>query len=72
MKHYNTLDGTLPKMEIWGFFGTYLSTQLLSAFMLQHNLWDSVMYLLSAEIKEWCENHPGVCDDYGVLNKSDN
>ena len=66
------LDTALPKMEIWGVFGTYLGAQLFAHFIGTHYLWDSVMYLLSAEIKEWCENHPGVCEDYGVLKPSDN
>ena len=72
VRNYNMADSALPKMEIWGFFGTYLSTQLIASFLGTHYLWDSVMYLLSAEIKEWCEDHPGVCDDYGVLQRSDN
>ena len=72
IKGYSMLDTNLPKMEIWGFFGTFLGSQLFAHFIGTHYLWDSVMYLLSAEIKEWCENHPGVCEDYGVLNKSDN
>ena len=53
--------------EIWWFFGAYLSSQLLFGFIGEHYLMDSIFYLLSSNIKDWCEDHPGVCQDYGVL-----
>merc|ERR1712060_286811 len=63
-----TSHATLMKSEIWGTFGIYTVIQLIASFIGQHYLLDSVMYLLSAEIKEWCEDHPGVCEDYNVLD----
>ena len=72
IKGYNSLDSSIQKKEIWGVTGTYMAIQLVAAFLGQHYLFDSVKYLLSAEIKEWCEEHPGVCDYYGVLSRSDN
>jgi len=64
-------DMYLKKSEIWGVTGTYMGIQVIASWLGQHFLIDSIMYLLSAEIKEWCENHPGVCDDYGVLDKNE-
>ena len=72
IKGYSAYDSTLTKKEIWGVTGTYMAVQVIASFIGQHYLWDSVKYLLSAEIKQWCEDHPGVCDDYGVLERSDN
>ena len=71
IKGYSGYDSTLTKKEIWGVTGTYMAVQVIMSFIGQHYLFDSVKYLLSAEIKEWCEEHPGVCDDYGVLERSD-
>ena len=64
-------DMYLKKSEIWGVTGTYMGIQVIASWLGQHFLFDSIMYLLSAEIKEWCENHPGVCDDYGVLDHAE-
>ena len=72
IRNYSMLDmNHLKKSEIWGVTGTYMGVQVIMAFLGQHYLFDSIMYLLSAEIKEWCENHPGVCDDYGVLDREE-
>ena len=71
IKGFSTMDNGLKESEIWGAFGIYTAVQVMAAFLGQHYLFDSVMYLLSAEIKEWCEAHPGVCDDYGVLSRSE-
>ena len=71
IREFNPAQMYLKKSEIWGVTGTYMGVQVISAWLGQHFLIDSIMYLLSAEIKEWCENHPGVCDDYGVLDKNE-
>merc|ERR1712060_940071 len=68
IRGYDMSDAMLEKKEIWGTFGIYTVIQLIASFLGQHYLYDSVMYLLSAEIKEWCEAHPGVCEDYNVLS----
>lgn len=70
VKYYEAGDG-LMEDEIWWFFGAYLSTQMLFAFIGEHYLMDSIFYLLSENIKDWCEEHPGVCEDYGVLEMKD-
>lgn len=57
--------------EVWVTFGVYLASQLLMGGIGEHFLVDSVFYLLSAEIKQWCEDHPGVCTDYGILEPND-
>lgn len=67
IKGYTSENG-LDKVEIWGVFGVYAAVQLIMAFLGQHYFIDSIMYLLSAEIKDWCEAHPGVCEDYSVLD----
>ena len=67
IRGYSTMDTSLKKSEIWGTFGIYAGIQIIAAFIGQHYLIDSVFYLLSTQIKDWCEDHPGVCSDYGVL-----
>ena len=64
---YSNADA-IEKSEIWWFFGVYLFTQLLMAFLGKHYLMDSIFYLMAADIKQWCEDHPGVCQDYNVLD----
>merc|ERR1712013_20206 len=64
---WTTGDG-LPIWEVWTFFGVYLFVQIIFAFIGEHYLMDSIFYLMSANIKDWCEEHPGVCSDYGVLD----
>ena len=66
------MEANLEKDEIWWFFGVYLFTQVVFAFIGEHYMIDSIFYLLSANIKDWCEAHPGVCADYGVLDLNDN
>ena len=72
IKGFSAVEANLKKSEVWGVTGTYMAIQVCAAWIGQHYLFDSIKYLLSAEIKEWCEDHPGVCDDYGVLQRSDN
>merc|ERR1712228_710363 len=67
IKGYNMMDSSLAKSEIWGAFGVYSAVQVMAAFIGEHYLLGSIFYLLSSGIKEWCENHPSVCDDYSVL-----
>merc|ERR1712051_14273 len=34
-------------------------------------IWTSFgLYLFSSNVKDWCEEHPGVCSDYGVLDSA--
>ena len=63
---YSAGEG-LEYNEIWWFFGIYTMAQVIFAFVGEHYLMDSIFYLMSANIKDWCEEHPGVCSDYGVL-----
>ena len=63
IRGYSSMDSSLAKSEIWGVTGGYMAIQMFAAFLGQHYLWDSVMYLLSSEIKEWCDAHPGICED---------
>ena len=61
-------NGLLEKSEIWWTFGVYTMAELLFSYIEEHYFLDSVMYLLAANIKDWCEDHPGVCEDYSVLD----
>ena len=70
IKNYASGDDLMVD-EIWWFFGVYAFTQLTMAFIGQHYLMDSIFYLLAANIKDWCEAHPGVCQDYGVLDMNE-
>ena len=67
IKGYSAVDG-FEKWEIWTYFGLYAFTQVLFQFIGEHYFLDSIFYLLSSNVKEWCEAHPGVCKDYGVLD----
>lgn len=67
VKGYSAADG-FELWEIWTYFGLYLFSQVVFAFIGEHYFIDSIFYLLSSNIKEWCEDHPGVCQDYGVLD----
>ena len=67
IKNYSMLDIGLKKSEIWGVTGFYMGFQLIASFIGHHYIFDSIWYLLSAEIDEWCGNHPGVCDDYSAF-----
>ena len=58
-------------MEIWGFFGIYAASQVIASFFGTHYFWDSVMFVLSTEILESCEDHPGFCEDFDILGKSE-
>ena len=50
IRNYNSMDSKVAKDDIWAFFGVYTGVQLLAAFIGQHYLFDSVMYLLAANI----------------------
>ena len=60
IKDYATGDD-LELSDIWWFFGGYLATQLFASWIGQHYMLDSIFYLLASNIKDWCEDHPGVC-----------
>ena len=69
IKGYSMVDG-FEKWEIWTSFGLYLFSQLMFSFIGEHYFLDSIFYLLSSNVKDWCEEHPGVCSDYGVLDSA--
>ena len=69
IKGYSAADG-FEKNEIWTYFGLYAFVQLVFDFIAEHYFFDSIFYLLSSNVKEWCEAHPGVCTDYGVLDSA--
>ena len=50
IKGYSAYDSTLKKCEIWAVTGTYMFVQTVAAWLGQHYLFDSIKYLLSAEI----------------------
>ena len=64
-------SGVFTLEEVWVTFGVYTAAQFLFSGIANHFLIDSVFYLLSAEIQQWCEEHPGVCTDYGVLSPAE-
>ena len=48
----------------------YILSEFALGVLTKTFLWDSVMYMLSEDVKDWCESRAEFCTDYGVLNKN--
>ena len=55
LRNYTASDHSLEESEIWWSYGIYFAAQLFAAFMGQHYIIDSIMYVAAEDIKEWCE-----------------
>ena len=47
----------------------YIPSEFILGVLAKEYLWDSFMYMRSEEIKDWCESHYDMCDQYRVLKK---
>ena len=63
MSAYSTLT------EVGVCFAIYTVIQIGFAILAKFTMWDTVMYMISGELKEICEKYGELCSDYGVLEK---
>ena len=65
MSAYTSID------EIGIVFAVYTVIQIGFAILAKFTMWDTVMYMISGELKEICEKYGELCSQYGILEKKD-
>ena len=68
VRNYRASDHSLEESEIWWAFGIYLASQVFAAFIGQHYIIDSYMYVAAEHIKDWCEERSEFCTYFSVLD----
>ena len=64
-----TTSAKVGVAEIWVTWAIYFLFMALDAYLTYSFAMDSILYLLPDEVRDWCDKHPGVCDDLKLLDR---
>ena len=66
-----TTSTDISTTDIWITLGVYAAISVIDMVLTYRSAWGSILYMMASDVQAWCNDHPGTCDDWALLSRSE-